>query len=232
MKTIGLIGGISWESTVEYYRIINETVKERLGGFHSAKCVMYSVDFAEIETYQHEGRWDLATEKMVETAIHVENGGADFLIICANTMHMMADEVQVKIKIPLLHIADATAETIKAQGITSVGLLGTKYTMEQPFYKDRLINKHNLKVIIPTAEEREIIHNVIYNELCDGKVNQPSKDSYIQIMDHLIAQGAQGIILGCTEIGLFIGQEDCNVPVFDTTKIHALAAVEYALQSA
>lgn len=229
MKTIGLIGGMSWESSLEYYRIINETVKSTLGGFHSARCVMYSVDFAEIEALQHQGEWDRAAEKMIEAAHHVENGGADFLLICANTMHRMADDVQRHISIPLLHIADVTAEAIRSQGLTSVGLLGTRYTMEEPFYKDRLVEKHNLKVLVPSAAERDIIHNVIYFELCDGQIKQSSKKSYIRIMEALVDRGAEGIILGCTEIGLFISQEDSKVPVFDTTRIHAVAAVDYAL---
>ena len=231
MKTIGLIGGMSWESTVEYYKILNETVKERLGGFHSAQCLLYSVDFAEIETYQHEGKWDLATRKLVDVARHLEDGGADFLLICANTMHKMAEELQKQTAIPLLHIADATAAAVRARGITKVGLLGTRYTMEQPFYKDRLTDKFNLEVLVPNDEQREIVHRVIYYELCDGVIDQSSKDRYIAIMESLIERGAEGIILGCTEIGLFIRQDDCAVPVFDTTRIHAVAAVDFALES-
>ena len=229
MKTIGLIGGMSWESSIEYYRIINETVRDRLGGLHSAKSIMYSVDFAEIEALQHQGRWDEATEMMIAAAQNVENGGADFVIICTNTMHKMADEVQKHIRVPLLHIADATAEQIKARGLTKVGLLGTKFTMEETFYRGRLIEKHGLEVLIPT--EKEIVHRVIFDELCLGEIKPSSKEQYIDIMHHLVQRGAEGIILGCTEISLLVEDEDSQVPLFDTTKIHAVAAVEYALKS-
>lgn len=230
MKTIGLIGGMSWESSIEYYRIINETVRDRLGGLHSAKSIMYSVDFAEIEALQHQGRWDEATEMMIAAAQNVENGGADFVIICTNTMHKMADEVQKHIRVPLLHIADATAEQIKAQGLRKVGLLGTRFTMEEGFYKGRLIEQHGLEVLIPTEEEREIVHRVIFDELCMGETKPSSRKQYISIMGHLVQRGAEGIILGCTEISLLVGDEGCRVPLFDTTRIHAVAAVEYALE--
>jgi aspartate racemase len=231
MKTIGLIGGMSWESSVEYYRIINETVRDRLGGLHSAKSVLYSVDFSEIEALQHQGKWEEATERMISAARHVEEGGADFVIICTNTMHKMADDVQANITIPLLHIADATGEKIRAQGLTKIGLLGTKFTMEEDFYKGRLTAQHGLAVIVPTKEQRETIHSVIYDELCLGKIRSTSRRQYLDIMDNLVGKGAEGIILGCTEIGLLVEDEDSRVPLFDTTKIHAVAAVEFALES-
>lgn len=229
MKTIGLIGGMSWESSVEYYRIINETVRDKLGGLHSAKSVMYSVDFAEVEALQHQGKWGAATEKMIDAAKHVEEGGADFVIICTNTMHKMADDVQKRIKIPLLHIADATGEKIRAEGLTKIALLGTKFTMEEDFYKGRLAQRHGLTVIVPKKEQRETIHSVIYDELCLGEIRRASKVRYCDIMSSLVAEGAEGIILGCTEIGLLVDDGDSRVPLFDTTKIHAVAAVEYAL---
>jgi len=230
MKTIGLIGGMSWESSIEYYRIINETVRDRLGGFHSARSIMYSVDFAEIETLQQQGRWEEATELMVTAARRVEDGGADFVIICTNTMHKMADDVQKQINIPLLHIADATAERIKAQGLGRIGLLGTKFTMEEDFYRGRLVEKHGLDVVIPDEQGREIVHRVIYDELCLGETKPSSKAQYVSIMENLVGDGAEGIILGCTEISLLVGQEDSPVPLFDTTRIHAVAAVEFALE--
>lgn len=229
MKTIGLIGGMSWESSIEYYRIINETVRGKLGGLHSAKSVMVSVDFAEIETLQHEGRWEDATQMMVAAARSVEKGGADFVLICTNTMHRMADQVQANISIPLLHIADATAAKIKTEGLENIGLLGTRYTMEEDFYKGRLIVQHQLNVLIPTDPERDLVHRVIYDELVLGQIKPKSKQAYIDVMENLVNHGAQGIILGCTEIGLLVGAQDTRVPVFDTTLIHAVSAVEYAL---
>jgi aspartate racemase len=229
VRTIGLLGGMSWESSIEYYRIINETIRDKLGGLHSAKSVMYSVDFAEIEALQHEGKWDAATDLMIDAAQHIENGGADFLVICTNTMHRMADQVQEGIGIPLLHIADATAVKIKAGGLRKIGLLGTRFTMEEGFYKGRLIDRHGLNVLVPSDEGREIVHKVIYDELVMGKIEPKSKAQYIQIIEELVFEGAQGIILGCTEIGLLVGKKDVTVPVFDTTLIHATAAVEYAL---
>jgi aspartate racemase len=229
VKTIGLIGGMSWESSIEYYRIINETVHDKLGHLHSAKSVMYSVDFAEIETLQHQGRWEEATQLMIAAARHVEDGGADFVVICTNTMHRMAEEVQEHINIPLLHIADATAEKIKAQGLRKIGLLGTRFTMEEDFYRGRLVEKHGLEVVIPTEEERDLIHRVIYDELVLGEIKPSSKAQYVEIMSHLVEDGAEGIILGCTEIGLLVGEGDIQVPVFDTALIHATVAVEYAL---
>ena len=229
MKTIGMIGGMSWESSIEYYRITNEIVKEKLGGLHSAKSLMYSVDFAEIESLQHANRWEEATQAMITAARHLEAGGADFVVICTNTMHKMADDVESAIGIPLLHIADATADAIKAQELTRIGLLGTRFTMEEDFYRGRLVEKHGLDVIIPDQEDREIVHRVIYDELVLGEIKPKSREAYKKIIEKLIAEGAQGIILGCTEIGLLVKEEDSPVPVFDTAYIHAVTAVEYAL---
>jgi aspartate racemase len=230
MKTIGMIGGMSWESSLEYYRIINQAVKHQLGGLHSAKSLMYSVDFAEIELLQREGRWDEATRLMVDAARSLEAGRADFLIICTNTMHKMADEVQQSIGIPILHIADATAGAIKSQGLHKLGLLGTRFTMEQDFYRGRLEKKHDLEVILPRQEERELVHRVIYEELVLGRIEPTSKAAYLRIITSLAEAGAEGIILGCTEIGLLVSQADTSLPLFDTTRLHALAAVRYALQ--
>jgi aspartate racemase len=229
VKTIGLIGGMSWESSVEYYKIVNETVKQKLGGLHSAQCLMYSVDFAEVETLQHEGRWGEAAQMMAEAAQRLERGGADFVVLCTNTMHKCAGEMQRAIRIPLLHIADATAEKIKSRGIKRVGLLGTRFTMEEDFYKGRLMREHGLDVLIPSAAERELVHRVIYDELVLGDIRSSSRARYIAVMNRLVQDGAQGIILGCTEIGLLVHDEDSRVPLFDTTRIHAVAAVEYAL---
>ncbi len=229
MKTIGLIGGMSWESSAEYYRIINEAVHDWLGGVHSAKSIMVSVDFAEIEALQHQGRWAEATQAMVEAAQCVERGGADFVVICTGTMHKMADEVQAAIRIPLLHIADAAAEKIKARGLRKVSLLATKFTMEEEFYKGRLAKRHGLHVLIPNAEDRAIVHRVIYEELVIGKIDPASQAQYRRIIAGLVERGAEGVILGCTEIGLLVKEADSPVPVFDTTPIHALAAVDYAL---
>jgi aspartate racemase len=229
MKTIGMIGGMSWESSLEYYRIVNEVVKKRLGGLHSAKSVLVSVDFAEIEALQHAGRWAEATQAMIVAARQVEAGGADFLIICTNTMHKMADEVQASLRIPLLHIADATAEVVKRQGLRKIGLLGTRFTMEEDFYRGRLVEKHGLEVLIPNMADREVVHRVIYEELVLGEILPASKAEYQRIIAALNEQGAEGIILGCTEIGLLVKDEDSHVPLFDTTHIHAVAAVEMAL---
>jgi aspartate racemase len=231
MKTIGMIGGMSWESSIEYYRIINEEVNARLGHLHSAKSVMVSVDFAGIEVLQREGRWDEATRAMIAAARSVEAGGADFLIICTNTMHKMADEVQVSIGIPLLHIADAAAGAIKAQGLHTVGLLGTRFTMQEDFYRGRLASQHGLEVLIPEPADREIVHQVIYDELVLGRIEPASKAEYLRIITDLTNAGAEGIILGCTEIGLLVHQADSHLPLFDTTRIHALAAVHFALQA-
>jgi len=230
MKTIGLIGGLSWESSIEYYRIINETVKDKLGGLHSAKIMMYSFNFEEIKEMQHQGKWDEAAQAMIPAAKRLEKAEADCVVICSNTMHKMAEAVQDAIGIPLLHIADATAEKIKSQGLKTVGLLATKFTMEEEFYQGRLIEKHGLEVIIPKREERLIVHKIIYEELCLGRILHSSKEQYKKIIDNLVERGAGGIILGCTEITLLIKEEDCQFPVFDTTLIHAQSAVEYALQ--
>ena len=230
MKTIGLIGGMSWESSIEYYRIINETTKEKLGGLHSAKSIMVSVDFAEIETLQRQGKWQEAAQGLIEAARSLESGGADFIVLCTNTMHKVAEDIQAHTHIPLLHIADATAQVIKDSGLGRVGLLGTRFTMEEDFYKNRLIQKYGLEVIIPTAGERELVHRVIYDELVLGRIQSASKKRYVEIIEGLVQGGAEGVILGCTEIGLLIHAEDCKVPLFDTTRIHAAAAVNYALE--
>jgi aspartate racemase len=231
MKTIGLIGGLSWESTIEYYRLLNMGVKKRLGGLHSAQCVLYSFDFAGIEELQYQGCWDEATQLMISAAQSVERAGADFLLICSNTMHRMADDVQRSIDIPLLHIADATAQQITAQHVQRVGLLATAFTMEQDFYKGRLTQKYGLNVLVPAAEERKIVHDIIYGELCLGEIRQASKEAYQRIIEHLVSEGAEAIIAGCTEIMLLISQKDCSVPLFDTTSIHVEAAIELALQT-
>ena len=230
MRTIGLIGGMSWESSLEYYRIMNETVKEKLGLLHSAKCILYSFDFEDVARLQHEREWEKLTKMMIEAAQILEKAGADFIVICANTMHKMAEDIQNKINIPILHIADATSKKILEKNIKRVGLLGTKFTMEEDFYKGRLIDKYEIKVIIPNEEERQIVHKVIYNELCLGKINQSSKKKFKKIIQNLISNGAEGIMLGCTEIPLLIKQEDVEVPLFDTTTIHAKYAVENALK--
>jgi len=229
MKTIGLIGGMSWESSLEYYRILNETVKERLGGLHSAKCILYSVEFAEIEELQHAGRWGDAARIMVEAGQSLERAGADLLVLCTNTMHKLTCEIEAGVNIPLLHIADAAAEAVKSTGINRVGLLGTRFTMEQDFYKGRLEEKHGLRVLIPDAEERELIHQVIYWELCLGVIKPESRRAFAQIIAKLAAAGAQGVILGCTEIESLVRQEDSSLPIFPTTRIHAEAAVEWAV---
>lgn len=224
-----MIGGMSWESSVEYYRIINQTVREKLGGLHSAKSIMVSVEFAEIEALQHQNRWDELAVIMIDAARSLERAGADFVIICTNTMHKLYDEVRRHIEIPMLNIADATAEKIKAEGIDRIALLGTRFTMEEHFYKGRLADKFGLDVIIPAEDEMEIVHRVIYDELCAGIIKPDSKQKYAAIIKHLITAGARGIILGCTEIGLLVKPGDSSVPLFDTTEIHAKAAVKYAL---
>jgi len=229
MKTIGLIGGMSWESSIEYYRIINQVIRKKLGGVHSAKSVMVSLDFAEIEELQNRGDWDEATQIMVEAAQLVEKGGADFFLICTNTMHLMAEEVQAGVNIPLLHIADATARAVKKQELDIVGLLGTRFTMEKEFYRGRLEELHQLKILVPDKEKRDQVHRVIYEELVQGMITDGSREIYREVIDTLVAGGAQGIVLGCTEIGLLVKQEDVPIPVFDTMEIHALAAVDAAL---
>ncbi len=229
MKTIGLVGGMSWESTLEYYRIINERMKERMGGFHSAKVVLYSVDFHEVERRQHRGQWKELTDLMIDAAQRVERAGADLLVICANTMHKMADEVKGSIRIPLLHIGDVTAAEIKNRSLRRVGLLGTRFTMEQDFYKQRLSRNHGLEVLVPDEKERALIHGILYNELCLGEIKDASKRMFQSIIAGLVSRGAEGIILGCTEIPLLVSQEDYDIPLFDTTSIHARAAVDHAL---
>ncbi len=231
IKTIGLIGGMSWESTVEYYKIINQTVNQKLGGVHSCECLMYSFDFAVIEELQHKGKWDELTRLMINAAQRLETGGAEIILICTNTMHKMADEVEQNINAPLLHIADAAAEEIKKQGMKTVGLLGTKFTMEQDFYRDRIEKKFKIKVIVPDETERQIVHNIIYEELVIGKIIKSSAQKYVKIINNLNLNGAEGVILGCTEIPLLVKQEDCDLPLFDTTTIHARAAVDLAVIS-
>jgi len=230
MKVIGLIGGMSWESTLEYYRIINESVRDELRGLHSAKCVLYSVDFAEVAELQRQGQWAEAAQLLTSAAQSVEKAGADFVLICTNTMHKLADLIQAGIGIPLLHIADATAEKVKQAGLQRVGLLGTRFTMEDGFYRDRLTNQHGLQVVIPNPEDRANVHRIIYEELCVGTIRPESKVQLAGIMSRLVEMGAQGIILGCTELGLLLDAGDTHVPLFETTRLHALAAVEYALQ--
>ncbi len=229
MKTIGLLGGMSWESSELYYRWINEGVKARLGGLHSAQIALYSVDFQEIEDMQHRGDWDAAGNALAAAAQHIEAAGADFLLICTNTMHKVAPAIETAIDIPLLHIADATAERIKASGYQTIGLLGTNFTMEQDFYRGRLVDDHGLNVLIPDKADRHIVHRIIYEELVLGQVNEASRNEYLRIIDALAACGAEGIILGCTEITMLVQQEHTSVPLFDTTAIHAEAAVALAL---
>jgi aspartate racemase len=230
MKTIGILGGMSWESSAEYYRIINEGVNARLGGSHSAKCILHSFDFHEMETLQTAGRWEEATELMIKAALSLRGGGAQFLVIATNTMHKMADAVEAATGVPLLHIADAAGEAITKHPYKRIGLLGTAFTMEEPFYRERLERRYGLQVLIPSNEDRAIVHRVIYKELVAGKIIPASKKEYLRIIESLIGSGAQAILLACTEIGLLIKQEDCVVPLFDTTVIHAQAAVEYALE--
>ena len=229
LKTIGLIGGMSWESTVTYYKIINETIKEKLGGLHSAKCILYSVDFQEIEECQANGNWEKSGEILGEAAYNLEKAGADFIVICTNTMHKVVNQIKEKISIPILHIAEMTAEKILEKGLKNIALLGTKYTMEQDFYKSKLIEK-GINVIIPDKNDVEIINKVIYDELCLGTINSNSKKKFLEIVDKLRSKGAEGIILGCTEIGLLIKNEDTDVPLFDTAIIHAEQAAMYSIK--
>lgn len=229
MKTIGLIGGMSWESTVPYYRLVNEVVKERLGGLHSAKVIVYSVDFAEIEAMQRAEDWASAGELLAKAARSLQAAGADFLVLCTNTMHKIAPAIEAAVTLPLLHIADSTATAIKAAGHKTVGLIGTRFTMEQPFYKDRLAEQHGLNVLVPNLDDRGVIHRIIYEELCLGHVLPSSRNEYRRIMAGLASAGAEAIILGCTEISLLVGQADASVALFDTTSIHASSAAEFAL---
>ncbi len=230
MKTIGLLGGMSWESTLDYYRLINKGIKKNLGGLHSAKIAMYSVDFEPLEKLQHAGDWEGAAAILSEAAHSIQAAGADFLLICTNTMHKVAPEIEAEIQIPLLHIADATAEIIVKKGFKSVGLLGTVFTMEQDFFKGRLTVNYGLRVLVPDEGDRKIIHKIIYDELCQGEIKPDSKAEYLRIIDTLAARGAEAVILGCTEIGMLINQKDTSVNLLDTAEIHAEKAVEYAIQ--
>ena len=231
MKTIGLIGGMSWESTANYYRDINERVKQRLGGLHSARILLYSVDFQEIERLQHQGRWDEAGEQLGDIARRLEGAGADVVALCTNTMHKVAPAIEAALRVPFLHIADPTAQAVKQAGIGRIGLLGTRFTMEEDFYRGRLVQRHGLDVIVPDAAERETAHRVIYDELCLGKVEERSRQAYRDIIAHLVERGAEGVILGCTEIAMLVSPADSPVPLFDTTQLHAVSAVDFALQS-
>ncbi|MBX9955121.1 amino acid racemase [Peribacillus simplex] len=229
MKTIGLIGGMSWESSLEYYRIINEEVKAKLGGLHSAKCILYSVDFEEIERCQAEGDWESSGKLLGDAALSLEKAGAEMILICTNTMHKVIGYIEEKVSLPILHIADSTAKQIQKSKISTVGLLGTKYTMEQDFYKTR-IESNGIKVLIPNEADRKVINKVIYEELCLGEIQQSSRDHYKKVIKGLVDDGAEGIILGCTEIGLLIKPEDSEVPLFDTAVIHATESVIMALE--
>ena len=220
---------MSWESSIEYYRLLNQAVRERLGGLHSAECVMWSVDFAAIEQLQRSGDWNEAARRLAGLARRVEQAGAECLVLCTNTMHRLADDIQAAVDIPLLHIADATADRIRAAGVHSIGLLATRYTMEQDFYRGRLTDRHGLEVLIPSEPDLSLVHDVIYRELCQGQVREASREAYRRVIAELEAAGARGIIYGCTEIDLLVGPGDASVPVFDSTRIHVDAAVEWAL---
>lgn len=230
MKTIGVIGGMSWESTVSYYQLLNKAVNQAKGGFHSAKLILNSVDFAEIEQLQRDGEWDKTAVILGEAAQSLERAGADFILIATNTMHIVASQVEEAVNVSLIHIADATGAQLVKQGITKVGLLGTAFTMEQTFYKQRLTDKFGIEVIVPNGVQRKLVHNIIYDELCKGQISSRSRNDYQSIIEELSENGAQGVILGCTEIGLLIKQEDTNVPLFDTTNLHVEAAVHEALR--
>ena len=230
MKTIGLLGGMSWESTLPYYRHINEAVRERLGGLHSARLVLYSLDFHEIEALQRQGDWAAAGTLLADAARRLESAGADFLLLCTNTMHKVADAIEAASALPLLHIADPTAAAIQAAGLQRVGLLGTRFTMEQPFYRQRLEDRHGIQVLVPDEPDRAEVHRVIYEELCRGVVSEASRQAYRQVITRLVARGAQAVILGCTEIGLLVRADDAEVPLFDTCVLHAQAAAERALR--
>lgn len=229
MRTIGLLGGMSWESTIPYYRYINEAVKARLGGLHSAKIMLYSVDFAEIERLQHRGDWEAAGAVLAGAAQTLERAGADFIVLCTNTMHKVAPAIEAAVAIPLLHIADPTAAEIRKAGLSRIGLLGTRFTMEQAFYRGRLAERHGIEVLVPDEDDRDLVHRVIYEELCLGRVEDASRSAYRDVMRRLVERGAQGIILGCTEISMLVGERDASVPLFDTTAIHAAAAAGSAL---
>jgi aspartate racemase len=229
MKTIGLIGGMSWESSLEYYRVMNEYVKKKLGGHHPCECLIYSVDFGPIKELQHAGKWDELTTIMIEAARRLVNGGAELLVIGTNTMHRMAPEIEAAIDIPLIHITDATASAIKKKGLNKILLLGTRFTMEQDFYKGRLTDKHGIEVIIPNSDDMDTVHDIIYNELVLGQVKDESREKYRLIIQKAVKEGAEGVILGCTEIPLLVKAEDTTVPLFDTTTLHAVKAVQMAL---
>lgn len=229
MKTIGLIGGMSWESTQTYYRLINVAIREKLGGLHSARLVLYSVDFHDIEVLQRQGDWQAAGVLLAQAAQSLQAAGADMVVICTNTMHKVADEVQAAVSIPLLHIADPTAQAIRAAGFQRVALLGTRFTMEQDFYRARLEQQHGLQVIVPEQSERDVVHRIIYEELCLGQIKPESKTAYLNIIRQLQTRGAQAVILGCTEISLLVQQTDLDLPLFDTTALHAMAAADAAL---
>ena len=231
MRRIGLLGGMSWESSVEYYRLLNEEICERLGGLHSADCILRSVDFAEIEPLQRDDRWEEAGERLAGEARGLVAAGAEILVLCTNTMHRVADEITAAVEIPLIHIADATAEAVRDHGLATVGLLATAYTMEQDFYVGRLREKHDLEVLVPDDQDRRLVHDVIYDELCVGVMKDSSRDQYRRIMAELSQRGAQGILLGCTEIDLLVGQADARVPLFDTTRLHVQKALDVALDS-
>lgn len=232
MKTIGLLGGMSWESTILYYQLINQGVRARLGGLHSAKIIMHSVDFAEIEQYQVTGQWQAAGEQLAAAAAGLEQAGADMVLICTNLMHKVAPIIEAQIKVPLLHIADAAGRSIQQQGLQKVGLLGARYTMEEDFYRQRLFDKFGIEVVIPEPEERELVHRVIFAELCRGRFTDSARSSYLAIIEKLRAQGAEGVILGCTEIPLLIGPENTDLPLFNTTALHAELALEHAFSEA
>jgi aspartate racemase len=229
MKIVGLLGGMSWESTIPYYRQINELIKERMGGLHSAKIVLYSVDFHDIERLQHAGDWETAGRLMGDAARRIEGAGADFLVLCTNTMHKVAAAIEAAVQIPLLHIADPTAVEIKAAGFSTVALLGTRFTMEESFYRDRLRERHGLQTMIPTSDDCRIIHRIIFEELCLGHIRDESRNEYRRVIRNLVHRGAQAVILGCTEVSLLVDQRDAEVPLFDTTRIHARKAGEWAL---
>ena len=228
MKTIGLLGGMSWQSSLHYYRLVNEGTQRRLGGLHSARCLLHSIDFAPLERLQHEGRWDEAADLLTSAAQSLERGGAELLVLCTNTMHKVADAIEARLRIPFLHIADPTAEAVARAGLRRVGLLGTRFTMEESFYKGRLEERHGLEVVVPSLDDRVEVHRVIYDELCHGRVDAGSRATFEAICARLVADGAQGIILGCTEIMMLLEPAGGDVPRFDTTTLHAAAAVEAA----
>lgn len=229
MRTIGLIGGVSWESTLEYYRIINQEINKRLGGYHSAKCLIYSVDFAEIEELQRLGKWEVIRDIITDAALNLKKGGADFVLICTNTLHKIADDIEKSAGIPLIHIVDAAGREIVKRDIRKVGLLGTRFTMEEGFYKDFLLDKFGIHVIIPGESDRKIVHNIIFEELCFGVVKESSREQYVRIINQMADEGAEGVILGCTEIPLLVNQADVRVPLFNTTELHAIYGVDFSL---